>query len=144
VDLPAVLPVTRAAVAAAGCATQYTYLAGDVFAAQWEHAAHDLAIAGNICHLFEADANRRLLGRLFDALRSGGTLAIVDILPNEPFDGPRSIALYALGLMVRTRRGRVYPFANFAAWLHDIGYDAVERIDVGGTPPLSLITARRP
>jgi len=144
VDLPAVLPATRRAVAAAGCEAQFAYLAGDCFIVDWGHASYDLAIAGNLCHLFAADANCRLLGRLFDALRPGGTLAIVDVLPNEEFDGPLSVALYALGLMLRTERGRVYPFSTYAGWLHDAGYSAVERIDLGGAPPLSLITARRP
>jgi len=144
VDLPAVLPTTRCAVAAASCDAQFAYLAGDCFVVEWGRAAYDLAIAGNLCHLFDADANRRLLGRLFDALRPGGRLAIVDILPNEPFDGPLSVALYALGLMLRTEHGRVYPFSTYASWLHEAGYRAVEWIDLGGAPPLSLITARRP
>jgi hypothetical protein len=29
-------------------------------------------------------------------------------------------------------------------WLRDIGYEAVERIDLTGDLPISLITARRP
>jgi SAM-dependent methyltransferase len=144
VDLPAVLPATRHAVAAAGCEAQFAYLAGDCFSVEWGRASYDLAIAGNLCHLFDADANRRLLGRLFVALRPGGRLAIVDVLPNEQFDGPQSVALYALGLMLRTERGRVYSFSTYAGWLHDTGYSAVERIDIRGAPPLSLITARRP
>jgi len=49
-----------------------------------------------------------------------------------------------LGLLLRTQRGRVYPFSTYSGWLHEAGYDAVERIDLGETPPLSLITARRP
>ncbi|MDQ2999102.1 MAG: class I SAM-dependent methyltransferase, partial [Chloroflexota bacterium] len=119
VDLPAVLHATRRAVATAGCDAQFAYLAGDCFDVEWGRASYDLAIAGNLCHLFDADANRRLLGRLFDALSPGGRLAIVDVLPNEPFDGPASVALYALGLMLRTERGRVYPFSTYADWLHD-------------------------
>jgi SAM-dependent methyltransferase len=144
VDVPAVLAATRRAVAEAGCEAQFAYLAGDIFAVDWGRAAFDLAIAGNLCHLFDADANRRLLGRLFDALRPGGTLAIIDALPNEQRDGPRPVALYALGLILRTQRGRVYPYSTYAGWLHEAGYDAVERIDLGEALPLSLIMARRP
>jgi len=29
-------------------------------------------------------------------------------------------------------------------WLREVGYEAVERIDLSPTPPISLITARRP
>ena len=144
VDLPAVLQVTRQAVAAAGCAAQFAYMSGDVFAVDWGRAAYDLAIVGNLCHLFDADANRRLLGRLFDALRPGGRLAIIDALPNDQLDGPRSVALYALGLLLRTQHGRVYPYFTYVGWLHEAGYDAVQRIALGEAPPLNLIMARRP
>jgi 3-hydroxy-5-methyl-1-naphthoate 3-O-methyltransferase len=103
-----------------------------------------LAIAGNICHLFDAAANRRLLQRLFDALRPGGTLAILDVLPNEHLDGPRWVVLYALGLLWRTTRGQVYPFSTYVTWLRDAGYEAIEPTPLASGLPVTLLTARRP
>ena len=144
-DLPAVLAVTRQVVATSGYDLQFDYLSGDLFTIDLGRSVYDLAIAGNLCHLFDEATNRRLLGRLFDALRPGGTLAILDALPNERLDGPRPIVLYALGLLLRTNRGQVYPFSTYTGWLRDLGYEAVERIDLSPTPPpISLITARRP
>jgi SAM-dependent methyltransferase len=145
VDLPAVLAVTRQVVATSGYDLQFDYLSGDLFTIDLGRSAYDLAIAGNLCHLFDEVTNRRLLRRLFDALHPGGTLAILDALPNERLDGPRPVVLYALGLLLRTNRGQVYPFSTYVGWLRDIGYEAVERIDLSpSTPPISLITARRP
>jgi SAM-dependent methyltransferase len=144
VDVPAVLAVTQQVVAASGYATQFDYLSGDLFTIDLGRSAYDLAIAGNLCHLFDEAINRRLFRRLFDALRPGGTLAILDALPNERLDGPRPVVLYALGLLLRTNRGQVYPFSTYVGWLRDIGYEAVERIDLTGDLPISLITARRP
>jgi SAM-dependent methyltransferase len=144
VDLPAVLAVTRQVVATSGYDLQFDYLSGDLFTVDLGHSAYDLAIAGNLCHLFDEATNRRLLRRLFDALHPGGTLAILDALPNERLDGPRPVVLYALGLLLRTNRGQVYPFSTYVGWLRDIGYEAVERIDLPPAPPISLITARRP
>ncbi len=144
VDVPAVLAVTRQVVAASGYATQFDYLSGDLFTIDLGRSAYDLAIAGSLCHLFDEATNRRLLGQLFDALRPGGMLAILDALPNERLDGPRPVVLYALGLLLRTNRGQVYPFSTYVGWLRDGGYEAVERIDLSPTPPISLITARRP
>jgi SAM-dependent methyltransferase len=143
-DLPTVLAVTRQVVASSGYDLQFDYLSGDLFTIDLGRSAYDLAIAGNLCHLFDEATNRRLLGRLFDALRPGGTLAILDALPNERLDGPRPVVLYALGLLLRTNRGRVYPFSTYVGWLRDVGYEAVERIDLSPTAPISLITARRP
>lgn len=142
-DLPAVLASTRRAVDAAGCADRYTFIGADIFDGPGDAEAYDLAIAGNICHLFDEAANRRLLARLREALRPHGRVAIVDILPNEGLDGPREAVLYALGLLLRTTAGRIYPFSTYAGWLRDAGFEAIERHDLGGAPPLSLIVARR-
>ena len=144
VDLSAVLSVTRQVVATSSYDARFDYLSGDLFTIDLGRSAYDLAIAGNLCHLFDEATNRRLLGRLFDALHPGGTLAILDALPNEQLDGPRPVVLYALGLLLRTNRGQVYPFSTYVGWLRDVGYEAVERIDLSPTPPISLITARRP
>lgn len=143
-ELPAVLPATRRAVAAAGYAAQFDYLDGDLFAIDVGRSAYDLTIAGNVCHLFDEATNRRLVGRLFDVLRPGGTLAILEALPTERFDGPRPVILYALGLLLRTTCGQVYPFSTYVGWLRDAGYEVVERIDLSMAPPISLIKARRP
>lgn len=112
VDLPAVLSVTRQIVATSGSDAQFEYRSGDLFTVELGHSCYDLAIMGNICHLFDADAIRRLLVRLFEALRPGGTVAILDALLNERLDGPRPIVLYALGLLLRTMRGQVYPILD--------------------------------
>ncbi|MBI2864117.1 MAG: methyltransferase domain-containing protein [Chloroflexi bacterium] len=143
IDLPTVLARTRQTVEAAGRQAQYQYVAGDIFATDWGSAAYDLVIAGNICHVFDDEANRRLLRRCLDALRPGGKLAILDALPNERLDGPRPVVLYALGLLLRTRHGRVYPFSTYAGWLREVGFEAVERTDLS-TSTASLITAHRP
>ena len=144
VDVPKVLAVTRQVVATTGYADRFDYLSGDLFTIDLGRSAYDLAIAGSLCHLFDEASNRRLFKRLFDALRPGGTLAILDALPNERLDGPRSVVLYALGLLLRTSSGQVYPFSTYMGWLREIGYEAVERIDLSSTPPVSLIMAQRP
>jgi SAM-dependent methyltransferase len=144
VDLPAVLTATRQAVVAAGCTAQFTFVGGDLFTVDWSPHDYDLAIAGNVCHLFDELTNRRLLGRLLHALRPLGRLAVIDVVPNEGLDGPRSVVLYALGLLLRTRAGRVYPFSTYVGWLRDAGLQAVERLDLATTPALSVITAQKP
>lgn len=144
VDLPGVLGNTRRAVKAAGLERQFTYLAGDFFSIDLGRARYDLVIAGNICHLFDERSNRVLLARLFGALRLGGRVAVLDELPTEVMDGPRTVMLYALGLLLRSGSGQVYPFSTYAGWLRDSGFEAVNRAEPDPSPLISLITARRP
>ena len=96
VDLPAVVTATRRAVRTAGRQRQFRFLAGDLYDIELGRGVHDLAIAGNLCHLFNGDANRRLLGRLYDALAPGGTA-------RRHGRDPRRGAKAALGRPVRAR-----------------------------------------
>ncbi|HVD15559.1 MAG TPA: methyltransferase [Actinomycetota bacterium] len=105
--------------------------------------AYDLAIAGNLCHLFDEAANRRLLGRLYDALGPGGTLAVMDVIPDQQ-PTPRWAALYELGLLLRTASGRVHPLAAYLAWLQDAGFGPPERHRLIGQAQGVLLVARKP
>ena len=143
VDLPAVVPATRRAVTSAGRQQQFRFLAGDLFQVELGRGAYDLAIAGNLCHLFDEAANRRLLGRLYDALRPGGTLAVIDVIPGEP-PTPRWVALYELGLLLRTASGRVHPLAAYLGWLHDAGFEPPEHHRLVDRAQAVLLVAHKP
>jgi SAM-dependent methyltransferase len=144
VELPAVMASTRAAVRAARLERQYVFVEGDVFDVAWgEPASFDLALVGNLCHLFDEEAYVRLLRRVAEAVRPGGTVAVVDILASERGDGPRAAALYALGLVLRTARGRMYPYSALCRRLIESGFADHRRHRLAGPFSLSLITGRR-
>ncbi len=144
VELRGVMASTRSAVRAAGLEAQYVFVEGDVFDLEWsERAGFDLALVANFCHLFDEEANVRLLGRVAQALRPGGSIAVVDILASELGDGQRRAALYALGLVLRTAQGKIYPYSTFRRWLNQAGLADVRRRRLAGPFSLSLITARR-
>lgn len=144
VDLPAVVPATRRAVRDAGRQRQFRYLAGDLFRVELGSGVYDLAIAGNLCHLFGEAANRRLLGRLHGALRPGGTLALVDVIPDGHEQRSRWVALYQLGLLLRTAGGRVHPLAAYLGWLRDAGFQPPERHLLAGQAQAVLLVAHKP
>lgn len=144
IDLPEVIPVTISAVEEAGLDGRFDLVTGDLFEIDLGEQDYDLVIAGGICHLFDEESNRRLLGQVSRALAPGGTLAVMEPLPNENLDGPRSVLLYALDLTTRTARGSVYPFSTYATWLQSSGLTRVRRADLSDSPPISLITAEKP
>ena len=143
VDLPAVVPATRRAVRDAGRERQFRFLAGDLYDVDLGRGGYDLAIAGNLCHLFDGAANRRLLGRLHDALAPGGRLAVMDVICDEQ-PRPRWVALYELGLLLRTASGRVHPLAAYLDWLHDAGFEPPERHQLVDQTQAVLLIARKP
>lgn len=144
IDLPPVLPVTRAAVAASGHEPRFRFLESDVYTVALEDNAFDLVILGNLCHLFDEPNNRRLLGRVARWLVPGGTVAVIDFLPNERRDGPRLVALYAVELVRRAPGGQLYPFSSYASWLRETGFESIERLELSDCPPVTLVRARLP
>jgi SAM-dependent methyltransferase len=144
VELPGVIASTRSAVRRAGREGRYEFVEGSAFDVDWgEPALYDLALVANLCHLFAEEANLRLVRRVADAVRPGGRVAIVDILPTERGDGPRPAVLYALGLVLRTSSGRIYPYSTFRRWLGEGGFEDVRRRDLPGPFPITLITGER-
>ena len=144
VELHAVMRSTHTAVRKAGIEDRYEFVEGSAFEVDWgEPATYDLALIANICHLFDENTNLQLLRRVADALRPAGRVAIVDVLPTERGDGPRPAVLYALGLVLRTSSGRIYPYSTFRRWLGQEGFEDPRRRELPGPFPFTLITAIR-
>jgi ubiquinone/menaquinone biosynthesis C-methylase UbiE len=142
-DLPKVIPTTRAAVEAAGHQDRFEYLAGDMFEVDLPPATYDLVIIANVCHLFGDTTNRTLLRRLCETIRAGGTLAIIETIPDGRLETSPTLALHDLGLVIRTREGKVHPFASYLSWLNDVGLVDVARYELESEPPVSLVSAKR-
>lgn len=67
-DLPAVLPATRRAVARANLADRYDYLVGDMFEVALDPAAYDLIVIAQVCNLFDATTGASLIRTMTPAL----------------------------------------------------------------------------
>jgi ubiquinone/menaquinone biosynthesis C-methylase UbiE len=142
VDLPAIVPATRQAVIEAGRGRQFDFVPGDLFEVDLSRDRYDLAIAGNICHLFDQAANRRLLSILYEALSPCGALAIADIAPDQG-SVSRSAGLYELGLHLRTGSGGVHRLNAYREWLADATFEPPEIHELVDDLPLRLIIARK-
>lgn len=123
VDLPAVAEATRRAVDAAGLADRVEVATGDILDDALDEdlgGTFDVVVAANLCHLFDGGRARRLVARLARHVDDHGRLAIIDVLPDLTREDP-GLALYALGLAVRTTAGGLHPRADYDQWLDDAG-----------------------
>jgi ubiquinone/menaquinone biosynthesis C-methylase UbiE len=138
-DLPGVIPETVRSVKERAMEGRYRFLAGDAFSCDLE-GPYDLVLVANLCHLFDATANVRLLGRLRGALAEGGRIAVIDVMP---VGGrvPPGVALYQLSLVLRTRGGAAHPFSAYVDWLTRSGYRSLDRIALEESSQLTLVVA---
>ena len=137
-DFPAMLRHTRKYLKTAGVEQQFDYLPGDLRKVEFGKQRYDLALLGNIVHSEGERSSRNLFRRLYRALRPGGRIAIVDMIPNDARTGPPFPVFFALNMLLNTQEGDTYTLAEYADWLMKAGFDRVEKADIGSHSPIII------
>jgi ubiquinone/menaquinone biosynthesis C-methylase UbiE len=136
-DWPGVLPATRRVTERMGVAGQYEFLAGDLNSADLGNG-YDLATLGQILHSEGETHSRALLGRVFQALAPGGTIAIAEFIANEERTGPPLAMLFAVNMLVNTEDGDTFTVTEISQWLREAGFVDPRTMEVPAPSPLIL------
>ena len=139
VDWPGVLPTTQKTVAKFGLTEQYRFSPGDLLDADFG-SGYQVAILGHILHSEGEERSRALLARTFEALASGGTIAVQEYLVNKERTGPVNGLLFAVNMLINTDKGNTFSFEEISAWLRDAGFVNPRTLDWAGVSPLILAT----
>jgi hypothetical protein len=139
VDWPDVLPVTRKIVARFGLSDRFSFIAGDLQQADFG-GGYTVATLGHILHSEGRERSRALIQKTFDALSSGGTVAIAEFLVNEDRTGPVNALFFAVNMLVNTDIGDTYSFEEISHWLKGAGFTNPRTLDAPGPSPLILAT----
>jgi hypothetical protein len=137
VDWPEVLPVTRATVERFGLSGRFSFVEGDLLSADFG-AEHTVATLGHILHSEGEERSRALLAKTYEALASGGTIAIAEFLVNADRRGPVVGLFFAINMLVNTENGNTYSFEEIAGWLAGIGFINARLVEAPGPSPLIL------
>ncbi len=141
-DLPETLEHTRRWVERTKTTGRVSFLPGDLRQVDFGAGAFDAAVLGHICHSEGADGTRHLLEKLARALVPGGTLVIVDFVPDPDRSGPAIPLLFALNMLLHTSEGDTFTFPEYEAWLGAAGFASVTRMPAPAPSPLILATRR--
>ena len=129
-DLPAVLPLARRRILAAGLEDRITLRAGDLRVDDLGEG-FDVVLLSAICHMLDDHENRELLGRAAKALKPGGRLVLRDFFLEPDRTAPREATLFALNMLVGTRGGNVYTEGEYRDWLTAAGFGEITRPEGG-------------
>ena len=104
---------------------------------------HDFAWISAIIHQMDRDESRRLYIKAFDALVSGGMVAVRDFVMNDNRTAPQAGALFGINMLVKTEKGMVYTFREIKEDLEAAGFvDVKHAVDV---PTMAaIVTAVKP
>jgi ubiquinone/menaquinone biosynthesis C-methylase UbiE len=137
-DFPGLFDTTREYLRKHQVEDRYDFLPGDLKQVDFGRAKYDLAILGNIVHSEGEQSSRELFRRLHYALKPGGRIAIIDMIPNDERTGPPFALIFAINMLVNTELGDTYTLAEYTGWLNDAGFERVEAADIGSHSPLII------
>lgn len=152
-DRPAALEVAKEVASAEKAGKRLSYLPLDFMKEPFPNR-YDVIWYSNVLHIYSAEENRSLFGRVFDALNPGGRFIIQDAFLHDR-EGlyPEEASLFAVTMLLFTERGNTYSLRETSSWLHEAGYTAVNPIkmrrgtedwDGGVLQALRPISPRKP
>ncbi len=145
-DLPGSAAVGREIIAAAGLKDRVRFRDGDATVADLAagiDGGYDAVLCFNLVHHLTPERGADLFRRAREALKPGGTLAVLDVFA----DPGRRPAAHAdlLALFVYLSSGaQVHTSEQLAAWLCDAGFGSPKKIRLLRIPGLTLRVARKP
>jgi SAM-dependent methyltransferase len=96
------------------------------FVNEFAGESFDIVFMGNICHIYSEKGNRKLIKRAGNILRSGGMIAIEDMVRGR---SPMA-EMFAVNMLANTEDGSTYTEAQYREWLADAGFRKIEIIDL--------------
>jgi SAM-dependent methyltransferase len=140
-ELEGAARIGREIVREQGMADRIDFLVGDMFEADLGEG-YDVATAFQILHHFDEDVNVELLTRAHEALRDGGTVAVLE--QERPPTGKRGSTIGALTglLFYATSRARTYAADELSTFIEAAGFNRVKVRRSQRLPGHVLITGR--
>ncbi|PWB55585.1 MAG: hypothetical protein C3F06_02305 [Candidatus Methanoperedenaceae archaeon] len=96
------------------------------FANEFAGESFDIIFMGNICHIYSENENRALIKRASNILKSGGMIAIEDMVRGR---SPMA-EMFAVNMLANTDNGSTYTETQFREWLIDAGFRKIEIADL--------------
>ena len=103
---------------------------------------YDVVLVPNFLHHFNTADCIRFLKRAHAALRSGGTVAIVEFVPNEDRITPPGVAGFSLIMLATTPEGDAYTFAEYADILAQSGFSVPVQHSLPASMNVALVATK--
>jgi cyclopropane fatty-acyl-phospholipid synthase-like methyltransferase len=141
VDWAPVLKVAEENAKAAGLADRFTTITGDAFGVDLGKD-YDVVLLPNFLHHFDRPTCVSFLQKVGHALRAGGTIAIVEFVPNADRVTPPDAAGFSLVMLATTAAGDAYTFAEFEEMLTQAGFREITQHSLPPSAATAVIAMR--
>lgn len=141
-DLPAIAAVAKEITAP--CSPRIRCFAGDYHTDVWPEAAYDVVTLFGCLHQESPESIVSILKRAAAALKSGGTLYVLDLMTGADHTTPPFSALFALNMALTTEHGWVFSEDELAGWMREAGLTDFSAAPVPPPMPHTLAKACKP
>ena len=129
-DLPAVEPVARKSIAAAGLSDRVSTASGDFFKDSLPKA--DLITMGMILHDWNLEKKMHLIRSAYDALPAGGALVAIEALIDDARRENVFGLLMSLNMLIEFGDAFDFSGADFKKWCSQVGFKRFDVIHLAG------------
>ncbi len=129
-DLPAIEPVAKKHIAAAGLANRIRTASGDFFKDPLPKA--DLLTMGMILHDWNLEKKMHLIRAAYDALPPGGALVAIEALIDDARRENVQGLLMSLNMLIEFGDAFDYSGADFRKWCGEVGFKRFDVIYLAG------------
>lgn len=129
-DLPAVEPIARKHIAAAGLTDRIKTAAGDFFKDSLPKA--DLITMGMILHDWNLEKKKHLIRAVYEALPAGGAFVVIEALIDDARRENLFGLLMSLNMLIEFGDAFDYSGADFEMWCREAGFQRFEVIHLFG------------
>lgn len=123
-DWKMVLAVAEENARAARVSDRYRTVAGDAFSADFG-SGFDVVLVTNFLHHFDPQACTTFLRKVYQALKPGGRVVVLEFVPNPDRVSPAFPARFSLTMLAETPAGDAYTFDELRRQLEDAGFSNV-------------------
>ena len=124
-DWANVLTVAQENARNAGLESRFHQLPGNALSVPFGKN-YDLVLVTNFLHHFDTPTCKKLLQKTYDSLDAGGTVAILEFIPNEDRITPAVPATFSLMMLATTPTGDAYTYAEYEQLLKEAGFPRSE------------------
>lgn len=142
VDSEPVLAVAMEQARRARISERYRLLPGDAFRLDFG-TDYDVALVTNFLHHFPEEACVTLLEKVHGAVRDGGSVALLEFVPNPDRVSPAPAARFGLTMLASTAGGDTYTVAELQRQLERAGFGDASAHPLPGSQTVVLAHKRR-
>jgi hypothetical protein len=129
-DLPAVEPIAKRMIDAAGVSDRVDAVSGDFFGEPLPEA--DVITMGMILHDWNLDRKKQLIKAAYDALPEGGAYIVIENIIDDARRKNAFGLLMSLNMLIEFGDAFDFTGADFAAWCKEAGFKEVSVVPLAG------------